>query len=376
MCEVSAEIDRNLELRMNTNGCKESSIMHSNKIASQEPPVQQVPEDEEPGSSALPPYQPPEGTYPPPIAAQPTAFQSTSTTVVVTQPSTMVVQQQQPRPWSSGLCGCFEDCGICKDSYFVRIVYLWNDLPLSIRQTPSVKSRRKCYADFINNISGDQRKLFAATKKLLNSPAETPFPPHSEKVAADQIQSYLNERGLFPSTQSTNRQHHSTETVLLKVKNDNLMNMEDQRVTLLVLLDLSAAFDTVDHGILLDRLQFEFGISGSALNCNESYPSNRTQRISIDGILSNIFNLKSGIPQGFAGLFCEERLLCDISYRMGEGCCLPYLCKMDMVLAGLRIKLRTQENIQGSVLDDYLCSTCCTRIVLCQMARELRHIGK
>ena len=117
-------------------------------------------------------------------------------------------------------------------------------------------------------------------------------------MAADQIQSYLNERGLFPSTQSTNRQHHSTETVLLKVKNDNLMNMEDQRVTLLVLLDLSAAFDTVDHGILLDRLQFEFGISGSALNCNESYPSNRTQRISIDGILSNIFNLKSGIPQG------------------------------------------------------------------------------
>ena len=102
--------------------------MHSNKVASQEPPVEQVPEDETPGSSALPPYQPPQvahpppqpyypqwqGTYPPPIQAQPTAVQSTSTTVVVTQPSTMVVQQQQPRPWSSGLCGCFEDCGICK----------------------------------------------------------------------------------------------------------------------------------------------------------------------------------------------------------------------------------------------------------------------
>ena len=70
------------------------------------------------------------------------------------------------------------------------------------------------------------------------------------------------------------RQHHSTETALLKVKNDILMNMENQKVTLLVLLDLSAAFDTVDHRILLDRLQFDCGISGSALNLIESYLSN------------------------------------------------------------------------------------------------------
>ena len=81
--------------------------------------------------------------------------------------------------------------------------------------------------------------------------------------------------------QSAYRQHYSTETALLKVKNDILMNMEDQYITLLVLLDLSAAFDTVYHRILLDRLQFDFGISGSALNWFESYLSNRTQRISI-----------------------------------------------------------------------------------------------
>ena len=67
-----------------------------------------------------------------------------------------------------------------------------------------------------------------------------------------------------------------------------------------MLLDLSAAFagHTVDHRILLDRLQFDFGISGSALNWIESYLSNRTQRIYIDGVLSSNFNLKFGVPQG------------------------------------------------------------------------------
>jgi len=117
-------------------------------------------------------------------------------------------------------------------------------------------------------------------------------------VAADKFQSHLSEHDLLRSLQWAYRQHRSAKTALLKVKNNILMNMEDRRVMLLVLLDLSAAFDNVDHGILLDRLQFDFGISDSALNWIESYLSNRTQRISMDGVLSNIFNLKSGIPQG------------------------------------------------------------------------------
>ena len=68
----------------------------------------------------------------------------------------------------------------------------------------------------------------------------------AERVAADQIQSYLNEHDLFPSLQSAYGRHHGTETALLKVKNDILMNMENQKVTLLVFLDLSAAFNVVD----------------------------------------------------------------------------------------------------------------------------------
>jgi hypothetical protein len=59
--------------------------------------------------------------------------------------------------------------------------------------------------------------------------------------------------------QSAYKVHHSTETALLKVKNE-LMNMNKQYVTLLVLLDLSAAFDNIDHGILVDRLHSVLGL--------------------------------------------------------------------------------------------------------------------
>ena len=72
-----------------------------------------------------------------------------------------------------------------------------------------------------------------------------------EKASAAQVISHLTTQNLFPTTQSAYRQHHSTETALLWVKNDILLNMNRQHVTLLVLLDLSAAFDTVDHTILL-----------------------------------------------------------------------------------------------------------------------------
>ena len=120
----------------------------------------------------------------------------------------------------------------------------------------------------------------------------------TEKAVADQIQSYMDMNYLFPPFQSAYRPHHSTETALLKVKNDILMNMDRQCVTLLVLLDLSAAFDTVDHAILIDRLSTEFGVTGPVLNWFTSYLSNRSQRVSIDGVLSEKFNLDCGVPQG------------------------------------------------------------------------------
>ena len=75
-----------------------------------------------------------------------------------------------------------------------------------------------------------------------------------EHVVATQITSHMCGNNLFPEFQSAYRQHRSTETVLIKVVNDIILALDSGNVTLLSLLDLSSAFDTVDHEILLKRL--------------------------------------------------------------------------------------------------------------------------
>ena len=117
-------------------------------------------------------------------------------------------------------------------------------------------------------------------------------------MVANQIQSHMFKNNLFPQLQSAYRSHHSTETALLKAKNDLLMNMDKGHVSLLVLLDLSAAFDTVDHKILLKTLQMKLGVCKSALSWFKSYLEGRSQRICIKETLSQSFDLQWGVPQG------------------------------------------------------------------------------
>ena len=101
------------------------------------------------------------------------------------------------------------------------------------------------------------------------------------------------------------RSHHSTKTALLKVKTDILKAMDNQEVTCLVLLDLSPTFDTVDHKILLEKLENYFGITGIALRWIKSYLTNWSQRVIIGdmnttGAKSDSISLKFGVPQGSA----------------------------------------------------------------------------
>ena len=98
----------------------------------------------------------------------------------------------------------------------------------------------------------------------------------AERSAFEQTYDHLITHNLIPELQSAYRKRYSTETALLKVQNDILLNMDRQHVTLLVLLDLSAAFDTVNHEILLRRLETTFGITGTALQWFSSYLGNRS----------------------------------------------------------------------------------------------------
>ena len=93
------------------------------------------------------------------------------------------------------------------------------------------------------------------------------------------------------------KQQHSTETALLKIKNDILMSMDEQHVTLLVLLDLSAAFDTIHHDKLIGRLESDLGITDNALAWFKSYLSDRFQCVSVNGSLSDQLPFRQGVPQ-------------------------------------------------------------------------------
>ena len=96
---------------------------------------------------------------------------------------------------------------------------------------------------------------------------------------------------------SANKAGHSCETTLLRVYNDIVTSIGGGNGDMLVLLDLSAAFDTIDHDkfFLLEKY---VGICGNTLKLIESYFSNRTQRVQIDYVLSDFYNIICGVPQG------------------------------------------------------------------------------
>ena len=120
----------------------------------------------------------------------------------------------------------------------------------------------------------------------------------TEMAVFDQVYSHMTGNKLISVLQSAYRKGHSTETALPRVVNDILSNMNKQHVSILVLLDLSAAFDTVDHAVLLRRLETSFGITDAALEWFSSYLSGRSQRASINGETSDCYPLLFGVPQG------------------------------------------------------------------------------
>ena len=119
-----------------------------------------------------------------------------------------------------------------------------------------------------------------------------------EKIVDTHLEKHLIENKLHDVHQSAYRKFHSTETALVKVQNDILNSLDNNDVTILVMLDLSAAFDTIDHTSLLHGLRKNFGISRKPLEWIQSYLSDRYQTVTIDSELSKPVPLSYSVPQG------------------------------------------------------------------------------
>ena len=119
-----------------------------------------------------------------------------------------------------------------------------------------------------------------------------------EKVIFHQLVVYLDSNNLVPKYQSGFRKHHSTESATLRVLSDIYSAIDNGKIALLALLDVSAAFDTVDHDILMDRLAESFGIVGQAHDWLSSFITGRTYSVRFGGTTTSPWRVRSGIPQG------------------------------------------------------------------------------
>ena len=119
-----------------------------------------------------------------------------------------------------------------------------------------------------------------------------------ERIVHRQTTTYLLQHQLFPDFQSAYRRCHSTETAVLKVFSDIIDGIEKGNIALLCLLALTAAFDTVDHGIIKQRLTRSFGIKGRALMWVDSYLTDRSQSVHLAGVTTNPRKILCEVPQG------------------------------------------------------------------------------
>ena len=146
----------------------------------------------------------------------------------------------------------------------------------------------------IKKITDDQEVL-ANFRPISNLPFLSKL---IEKIVADQLLSHMEENGLHEALISSYKKFHSTETALNCVIDDILRGIDDRRLAMLLVLDMSAGFDTVDHDILLKRLELAIGLRGNVLNWFKSYLSDRSQTVTVNGSFSSTNPLKYGVPQG------------------------------------------------------------------------------
>lgn len=149
--------------------------------------------------------------------------------------------------------------------------------------TPVIKDERKSSEEYKNYRPVSNMKFLS---KLL------------EKFMYSQLNRFIEENALHAEFQSAYRQQHSCETALINIVDDIQSMLHNKCIVALVCLDLSAAFDTIDHQLLLLRLEEQFSIRGPALEMIKSYLEERTFSVVIGEKQSSLRTLKYGVPQG------------------------------------------------------------------------------
>jgi len=149
-----------------------------------------------------------------------------------------------------------------------------------------------------------------------------------ERHVAAQLRQHLDNNDLLDIFQSAYRQHHSTVTALVRIQNEHLISVDRKKGVLTVLLDMSTAFNTVDHTMLIGQMR-NIGIEGTALKWLESYISNRTHTVRIGSHNSHRTLIESGIPHGSVLGPVLFSILYDAigCYLQKISTSIPYLCR-------------------------------------------------
>ena len=188
-----------------------------------------------------------------------------------------------------------------------------------------------------------------------------------ERMVARQLVPYLNDNNLLPSLQSGFRASHSTETAILHVFSDILSAVDRGEFAALVLLDLSAAFDTVDHQILLERMQRSFGITGTAHRWFTSYLTGRSLCVRRDGSESEMTAMLCGVPQGSVlGPLLFVLYTADLQSLIEQHGLMPHLYADDTQIYGF-CRPDNVEELTRRITDcvaDVAAWMCCNRLQL------------
>ena len=118
-----------------------------------------------------------------------------------------------------------------------------------------------------------------------------------EKVVFSQLYDFFHHNNLFYDSQYGFLKNHSTEYAAMELTDKVLNDIDEKNISLAIFMDLSKAFDTLDHSILIKKLA-HYGVKGTALEWFTSYLTGHSQYVEIDGVSSSILTLSTGVPQG------------------------------------------------------------------------------